>query len=120
MKLKDKNRKRKQRHPELNNNTQTPVNINSSTERVRKHRQRKKLIINLPFTLKNTKKVREAAVVIKNSLPGATKSKARTLINVINSQSPIIKTNISNTNSTSNATQEIDLTLYNTLKRKCN
>ena len=116
MKLKDKKRKRKQHHPDLNNNTKTPVNINSSTERVRKHRQRKKLITNLPFTLKNTKKVRKAAVVIKNSLPGATKSKARTLINVINSQSPII----SNTNSTSNATQEIDLTLYNTLKRKCN
>ena len=46
IKLKDRNRTRKQHHPELYKNTQTPVNINSSTERVRKHRQRKKLIIN--------------------------------------------------------------------------
>ena len=88
-KLKVKNKKRKQCHPELYNNTQTPVNINSSTERVRKHRQKKKLVINLPFTPKNTKKVQEAAEVIKNSLPGTPKSKARTLINVINFQSPI-------------------------------
>ena len=91
IKLKDKNRKRKQCHPELCNDTQTPVNINSSTERVRKHRQKKKLVINLPFALKNTKKVRKAAEVIKNSLPRTPKSKARTLINVINSQSPITK-----------------------------
>ena len=87
IKLKDKNRKRKQRHPELYNNTQTPVNINSSTERVRKHRQKKKLVINLPFTPKNTKKVQKAAEVIKNSLPRTPKSKARTLVNVISSQS---------------------------------
>ena len=78
------------------------------------------MVINLPFTLKNTKKVQKAAEVIKNSLPRTHKSKARTLINVINSHSPITKTNIiSNTYSTSNITQEIDLTLYNTLKRKC-
>ena len=57
--------------------------------------------------------------MIKNSLPRTPKSKARTLISVINSQSAITKTNIiSNTYSTSNTTQEIDLTLYNTLKRK--
>ena len=79
IKLKDKNRKRKQSHPELCNNTQTPVNINSSTERVRKHRQKKKLVINLLFTPKNTKKVRKAAEVIKSSLPRTPKSKARTL-----------------------------------------
>ena len=87
IKLKDKNRKRKQHHPELYNNTQTPVNATSSTERVRKHRQKKKLVTNLPFSPKNTKKVQKAAEVIKNSLPRTPKSKARTLINVINSQS---------------------------------
>ena len=77
------------------------------------------MIINLPFTPKNTKKVRKAAEVIKNSLPGTPKSEARALINIINSQSPITKTNIiTNTYSTSHNTQEIDLTLYNTLKRK--
>ena len=119
IKLKDKNRKRKQHHPELYNNTQTPVNINSFTERVRKHRQKKKLVINLPVTPKNTKKVWKAVEVIRNSLLRTPKSKARTLINVIHSQSPISKTNItSNTYSISNTTQEIGLTLYNTLKRK--
>ena len=65
--------------------------------------------INLPFTTKNTKKVWKAAEVIKNSLPGTPKSKARTLINVTNSDNY----------STSNTAQEIDLILYNTLKRKC-
>ena len=77
------------------------------------------MIINLPFTPKNTKKDRKAAEVIKNSLPGTPKSKARTLINVINSQSPVTETNIiSNTYFTSSTAQEIDLTLYNTLKIK--
>ena len=65
--------------------------------------------INLPFTPKNTQKVWKAAEVIKNSLPGTPKSKARTLINVINS----------NIYSTSNTAQEINSILYNTLKRKC-
>ena len=87
IKLKDKNRKRKQHHPELYNNTQTSVNANSSTERARKHRQKKKLVTNLPFSPKNTKKVRKAAEVIKNCLPRTPKSKARTLVNVISSQS---------------------------------
>ena len=85
IKLKDKNRKRKQRHPELYNNTETPVNINSSRERERKHRQKKKFNINLPFTPKNTKKVWKATEVIENSLPRTPKSKARTLIYIINS-----------------------------------
>ena len=77
------------------------------------------MVINLPFTPNNTKKVQKAAEVIKNSLPRTSKSKSGTLINVINSQSPITKMNIiSNTYSASNTTQEIDLTLYNTLKRK--
>ena len=77
------------------------------------------MIINLPFTPKNTKKDRKAAEVIKNSLPGTPRSKARTLINVINSQSPVTETNIiSNTYFTSSTAQEIDLTLYNTLKIK--
>ena len=93
IKLKDKNRKRKQCHPELYNNTQTLVNTNSSTERIRKHRQKEKLVINLPFTPKNTK-VQKAAEVIKNSLPRTPKSKARTLINVNILQSPITKMNI--------------------------
>ena len=112
IKLKDNNRKRKQRHPELYNNTETPVNINPSRERERKHRQKKKFNINLPFTPKNTKKVQKATEVIKNSLPRTPKSKARTLINIINSQSQITKTNtITNTYSTSHTTQEIGLTL---------
>ena len=77
------------------------------------------MITILPFTPKNTKKVWKAAEVIKNSFPGTPKSKARTHINVINLKSPITKTNIiSNTYSTSNTTQEIDWTLYNTLNRK--
>ena len=93
IKLKDKNRKRKQCHSELYNNTQTLVNTNSSIERVRKHRQKKTLVINLPFTPKNTK-VQKAAEVIKNSLPRTPKSKPRTLINVNILQSPITKMNI--------------------------
>ena len=78
------------------------------------------MIINLRFTPKNTKKVRKAVEVIKNSLPRTPKSKARTFINIIHSQSPITKTYItSNTSSTSSTTQEIELTLYNTLRRRC-
>ena len=70
------------------------------------------MIINLPFISKNTRKVRKAAEVIKNSLPRTPKSKARTLINIINSQSQITKTNTNtNTYSTSHTTQEIGLTL---------
>ena len=64
IKLENKNRKRKQRHPELYTNTQTPVNIDFSTERVRKSREKKNLIINLPLAPKNTKKVWKAAEVI--------------------------------------------------------
>ena len=86
-------------------------------KRVRKHTHTNKMIINLPFTPKNTEKVRKAAKVIKNNFPRTPKSKARILINVINSQSPTKTNIISNTYSTFNTTQEIDLPLYNTLKR---
>lgn len=119
IKLIDRNRKRRERHPELfSNDCQTPVH-NTSTERVRKHREKKKLIITLPFTQKTTKKVRRAAGKIKDFLPQTPNSKTRTLINVINSQSPITKTNIlSNMSSLTSTPQDVDFTLFNTLKRK--
>ena len=71
------------------------------------------MVNNLNFAPNSTKKVLKAAEVIKNSLPGTPESKEKTLINAVNSQSPITKTNImSNTNSTSNTPQKLDLALY--------
>ena len=64
----------------------------------------------MSFARKNTKKVRNAAEVIKNSLPATSKSKAKSLMNVVNSQS--------DTYSTPNTPQVIDLTLYDTYERK--
>ena len=71
------------------------------------------MVNNLNFAPNSTKKVLKAAEVIKNSLPGTPKSKEKTLINTVNSQSPITKTNImSNTNSTSSTPRKLDLALY--------
>ena len=107
IKLKYKNRKRKQCHPEFYTNTQHKYIILHI-----------ELIINSPFTSKNTKKVCKTAEVIQNSLSGKPKSKVRTFINVINLQIPVTEMDIIPiTSSTLNIPQEIDLTLYDTLKK---
>ena len=84
--------------------------IGIPSQKEQRNTEKKKLIINLSFARKNTKKVRNAAGVIKNSLPATSKSKAKSLMNVVNSRS--------DTYSTPNTPQVIDLTLYHTYERK--
>ena len=94
----------------------TPSTNKSSTERVRKHRENKRLIVSVPFKLARSKPTfRQHSSKIKEHLPATPNSKTNALINVLNSQSPNTKTNIVNRVSVS---RELDLTAYNDLKRK--
>ena len=108
------NPKRKERNSEISDDN-TPSTYKSSMERVRKHRENKRLIVSVPFKLpRSTRKSWRHSSKIKKHLPATPNSKANALKYVLNSQSPNTRTNIVN-----NVSRELDLIVYNDLKRKC-
>ena len=96
MNLKDGNWKRKERNSEKRDNN-TPSTNKTSTERVRKHRENKRLIVSVPFKLlRSTRKSWWHSSQIGEHLPATPNSKTNALIIVLNSQSPNARGNIVN------------------------
>ena len=115
MKLKDRNWKQKERHSEKCDNN-TPSTNKSSTERVRKHRENKRLLVSITFKLpRSTQESWQHSNIIKEHLPATPNSKTNALINVLNFQSPNTRTNIVNS---ANVSRKLNLTVYNDLKQK--
>ena len=122
LKLKDKNRKRKEREckdlPTSSSISTTPL----STERVRKHRENKRLIVNLNFNRSSatTRRSRYLSTKMKDTRNSfSPKTKRSPLTQLINTFSPETRAQVaSDTEVPENHSSRMDMSIYDDLKKR--
>ena len=117
LKIKERNRKRKERSGENFSSPLSVMHTPLSTERVQKHRENKKLIVDINFKTSHERKSNYLSKKLRNAVAMASpKSKANSISKLVTSQSPKTKDAImSNLKETENP---ILMQVFDELKNK--
>ena len=117
LKIKERNRKRKERSGENFSSPPSVMHTPLSTERVQKHRESKKLIVDINFKTSHERKSNYLSKKLRNAVAMASpKSKANSISKLVTSQSPKTKDAImSNLKETENP---ILMQVFDELKNK--